>query len=286
MTPRFSPFLFASIVLVGLFGATPANADVLPVVSDATGPSTACWWCDDASSTVQSALYEGIAGRAASGALWAWPDAGVDDVSRVLRTPDLTPANGRSLATVFGSRHALVGTLHRDAAPGVPWLGLERAAWLLDATLVDVRTGAEVDVVQLRAVAFGDDAAEASAAAATLLLDRLEERIAPLSVDGSDDGVDVGEPVVVVMGSGAATAYIAFRGALREAHPGVVDVEEVWATEGQVALRVVLDEGTVFDDVADAVDRLQGQALEGVRIVDAQRRDDRVYVSVALPSVE
>lgn len=286
MTRRLSPYLFACIALVGLSAGSRASADVLPVVADATGSSTACWWCDDASAAVPSALYDAIAERAALGALWTWPDTGVDDVSRVLRVPELTPANGRSLATVFGTRHALVGTLRRDPAPGVPWLGLERSAWILDATLVDVRTGAEVDAVQIRAVAFGVDPAEANAAAATLLVDRLEEHIAPLSVDGTDDGVDVGEPVVVVLGSGGAAAYIAFRGALRDAHPGVVDVEEVWATEGQVALRLALDEGTTFDDVAAAIERLAGQPLEGVRIADAQRRDDRVYVSLALPSVE
>lgn len=286
MTSRLSPHLFALVALVGLTVGTVARADVLPVIADTTGQAVACWWCDDASATAPSALYDGIAQRAELGALWAWPDAGVDDVSRVLRTPDLTPANGRSLATVFETRHVLVGTLQRDAAPGVPWLGLERAAWLLDATLIDVRTGAEVDAVQIRAVAFGDDADEASAAATVLLLDRLEEHIAPLSVDASDDGVDVGEPVIVVLGNGTATTYIAFRGALRDAHPGVIDVEEVWATEGQVALRVALDEGTAFEQLAAAIEQLVGQPLAGVRIVDAQRRDDRVYVSLALPDLE
>lgn len=275
------------LVAVAIITASAASmADVLPVVADATGDTVACWWCDDASAHAASDLYLALQTRADASPIWAWPEADGADVSRVLRTPDLTPANARSLATLFGARHALVGTLRQDAAPGVPWLGLERVAWQLDAVLVDVRTGSEVDAISLRAVAFGESARGARAAAAELLLDRVEEHIVPLSADASDDGVALEQPVIVVPGTGTAAAYVAFRGALRGVHPGVIDVEEVWATEGQVALQLALDEGTDFAAVEAAIEGLIGAPLEGVVILDVERRDDRWFVSLATPNVE
>jgi hypothetical protein len=96
-------------------------------------------------------------------------------------------------------------------------------------------------------------------------------------------GVLSTEPVVVVRSRPGAGPFIAVRGALRDAHPGVVDVSETWATEGNVALSLILDEGVDFETVARSIGRLEGVVVEGTRVIAVSRTDYGIEID-AVPA--
>ena len=84
-------------------------------------------------------------------------------------------------------------------------------------------------------------------------------------------------------GRPGAGPFIAVRGALRDVHPGVVDVSETWATEGNIALSLVLDEGVDFDTVARSIGRLEGVVVEGTRVVAVSTTDYGIEID-AVPA--
>jgi hypothetical protein len=102
--------------------------------------------------------------------------------------------------------------------------------------------------------------------------------------DGTSHSASPGD--IVVHSPDGALPYVALRGAIRDVHPSVVDLSEVWATEGLVALRVVLDEGGTFDEVARSVARLEGAVMEGARVTRAVMQGGALRVDVeGVPNV-
>lgn len=264
---RPSSGLLAGRVLVAaaLFGivaadSAAASASVLPVVVDPASESGG-WWVDDparAAGPFDEALFELAEG---GDSRWLSPRSARSDVriSRIYRTRDMTPNNAIALGSLFGVTHVLAGTV-TYANSDVPWLGLRSTTVTLDATLLDVASGAAVSVVRLTRTAH---AASGSEAAAAEELARAAAELGTVSARSRDAAGGPTEGVVTVHSHVGAAPFVSLRAALREAHPGVVDVVECWATEGAVALRLELDEGTTFSDITPGIGRLEGVTLDG-----------------------
>lgn len=255
-------------LLALVLSSLPAAATILPLLDEGEVGAVEAWWVGDRpgpTGPVTSALERHAPNGAAR---WMAPSGvgrALESVSRVLRSPELTPTNGARLAELLGAARALVGSVRQEAAPDVPWLGLHRTSLVLDAVLVDARTGAEIRRIALRAVAFGEGQ-EAADAAAAVLLARFVDQAASDVASPSSARLPLidSSPVIVIRSDGSAAPYVAMRAALREVHPGVVDLVEVWATGGHVAMAVSLDEGTSWESFRSSVLQLRTAALPDV----------------------
>jgi hypothetical protein len=275
--------LAAASVLV----AGAARADVLPVLVDRTDDVPLAWWAGDGaeglspvmeSLLAESGVFHDIdRGRAA-----------LRGVSRILRAPEITLANAATLAEVLGASRVLHGEIVRENVPDVPWLGLRRASFAASVTLADAGTGSVIRSFSTRGVAFGETDDQADAAAARMLARFLAQGVADQRGAGGSVEVplDAAQPVVLVVSDGTALPFIALRGALRDVHPGVVDVREVWATDGLVALSIACDETVAWDDVARAVTRLAGASMDGLEVRSVQPGPaPHLLVRIATPLV-
>lgn len=270
--PSASRGLRVVLHLLGLVAlvtfASAGDAQVLPIIVDRTGESDVAWWTNvDAhpAGALDAALFslaEGDSGWLSPGA--TRPNG---EVSSLLRRVDVTPTNARALGGLYGANSVLVGAVLREEASDVPWLGLERGALVLDAVWLDVRSGAQRGQLQLRAVAFGRDARAAEEAAVSLLVEQVAATVRGLTPRGTVDGLARDAVLQVVVRSvGTALPFVAFRGALRESSSHIVEVSELWATEGQVALTVALDESASPAAVAESILRMQGRVFGEARV--------------------
>lgn len=277
-------FLASSFAALAVAVAPEGDACVLPVFVDATGETPSGWWTSDPSGSgdLERSLVEASS---------AWCAATGDSdslgrVSAVLRALDLTPNNAVQLGAFVGADRVAVGTVTRVAAPDVAWLGLHRTVFVLTGRVLDAGSGNEVRTLELRAVAFGQSAAEADRAAFELLGTFAAQTVDDVATLAAGHWPSTpGDPVLVVTGGPSAAPYVAARTALRDASPGVVDLVEAWATEGAIGVHVALDEEATFSAYATAVRRLEGATLAGV-VIDAVEMLDTgdVLVEVAPPS--
>ncbi len=258
--------------------ALPAASEVLPMIVDQAG---GCWWESEASDpagALDEALFERA--RRPGSSLISPRAVGPDGtVSRVFRRPDITENNARSFAGLYGARTVVVGRVERAGPFENAWLGRRRVALVLTAVALDVGSGAVVRELQLSSVAFADEDAAAVAEAALLLARYLDEAMQGAAPAGFA-GVPDGERLVIVYSSGTALPFVALRGALRDVHPGVVDVAERWATEGAVALELALDETVSFEEVAAAVVSLAGTTVGDALVADVTADGGWVHVTV------
>ena len=273
---RLGTAISAAVLLAWLGAAPEATARTLPVVVDASDGADRAWWAEReaiAPGPFDAALWRNVRDDAA----WIAPDRSVPStpVSRVFARADISDANARALAGLYGATHALVGRVEVASASPVEWLRLPRVALRARLRVVDVATGAVVTEVELRRTGFSADGVAAAAAAlgrgaSTLAVRAAATRVAPSVADGAHQ-------VVVACHDGAAP-YVAFKAALREASGGVIDVSEAWATEGRVGLAVALDEDVRFDDLVSSLLRMPAQRFDGFRAVSVQREDNYVLV--------
>lgn len=201
-------FRLVSFLLL-LLTSIPAAASILPLLDERELGVSDVWWVGDRpgpTGPVTGALEQ----RSMSGtSSWIAPSGvgrALESVSRVLRSPDLTATNGARLADLLGAARALVGTVRRETAPDVPWLGLRRSSLILDGVLLDARTGAEIRRITLRAVAFGEGQTAADAAAAVLLARFVDQAASDVASPMSASlPLDEAAPVSVIRedGSGA-----------------------------------------------------------------------------------
>ncbi|MCB9521221.1 MAG: hypothetical protein H6698_01395 [Myxococcales bacterium] len=264
-------------LLVLIAFATPARADaqVLPVVVDATGTTEVAWWVggDEPRAEFVAALV-GAAGSALLDPTTARPTT---EVSRVLRRADITDSNARSLAGLYGASEVLCGRVERSTAGSIAWIGVDRFTVHAALRLVDVASGAVLWELDDERVGFGNDGAHRAAVAmAHAVAARLSRAGA-----GGPVGVDSDVPVVVVESPSGAQPYIAFRGALADEVVGIVEVTEVWASEGRVAFALLLDEGVARDDVSTALQRFRQSPPSGFRVVGWHDDADVLRVRLA-----
>lgn len=263
-------FAFSSAAIPG------AYAQVLPLVVDATQPDgDAAWW-----TRVDSPL----AGPCVSPLLDLEPalDPRVTEpataVSRVLQRTELSADNARALAALYPAPTLLLGRMDVIAASRVAWGGRQRAVVSLDAVWIDTQSGATILDISLQAAGFGDapeDAVRAACAAVARSADfTLRTSVStPATVPVAD---------VVVRIDGPADAYVRFRTALREAVGG--EVQETWATEGAVGLRVVSDMTTTRDSLLATI-RALGPLPSG-QILRVADEEGSVWVDLAAETGE
>lgn len=269
---------------LGLLLPASAGAQILPMVVDNTGAESAFWWESDASEPAGEFDAHLLA---AAGPRWISPreQAPSGAVSTIFRRADITLNNALSFAGLYGASHLLIGDVSVAGVSEQPWLGLARTELVLRAYVVEVGSGAVIDELVVRRVAFGTANVGPAAIAVAEQGRRAAEVLAraPGQVGVPEDG-----DVVVVRSHLGARPFIAVRGALRDAHPGVVDVAEAWATEGAVALMLELDEGVAFADVASSIVQLAGTTVEGVDIVEVARVEFglEVYARHGSPAIE
>lgn len=279
--------IFALIVAsFSVIVPTAASAQILPIIVDETGDAPGFWWADEAhapAGALDAALFERAERR---GSDWLSPRAArtTGAVSRLFRVADISDNNALQLARLFGARTLVFGNLEQVGQPSIPWLGLQRAAWRLNAVAIDVASGANLGRVEIYRVAHGVD--DATGQLAERVADALDAQVQRVSGAARGDGAVVEEEVVVIHSPDGAQPYSAFRGALREVHPGVIDVMEAWATEGWVAVRLSVDEGVTFSDIASAIAQLSGTDLGLARVVDVSVEPTMVYVDVRAGSVD
>ena len=275
----FSIFVTLSLA-TSLVSHSDAAASTLPIVVDNTGEATAYWW-ETAAGTPAGAFDERLFDSA--GAEWIAPSETTPSgsISSIFRRPDITLNNALSMARLYGATHVLIGDIAFDGDAEQPWLGLERWEVVFRGVVVEVRSGSVVDELEIRRVSFEP---EGGVEASRSVADQARRATEALVQSPSEVGLSGIEPVVVIRSHDGAGAFIAVRGALRDVHPGVVDVAEVWATEGQIALSLVLDEGVTFDDVSRSVDALSGVVVEGTLVERVTRTDLGVEI-VAGPAL-
>ena len=290
MNPMCTTRLLAVAAMLLALGQT-AGAQTLPLVVDASADaeSPAFWWADEA--VVPSGAFdEALFARAEAGTIAMVSPAAADPsgaISRLFRRADIPINNARSLAGLYGCTQVLMGQVTEQGGESVAWLGLERAVLVAELQLYDVDNGTLITDTSLSASAVAATSEDALRVAAERLIEDLAARMAAVRPVQSAIGDPTGAPVVVVAGAGTALPYVSFRAALREAHPGVIEVQEAWAAEGVVALAVSLDEGVVFDDVAAAVSSWSGTTIDDLRVEDVVTNESGILVIVdsALPGV-
>jgi len=265
------------VVAMAILSAAPraAWADTLALVTSWNlDGSKSSWWVGDAASPADEAMREG---SAPVGGRWRNPE-GVQlaaPVSKVFLRHDLSVNNGRALAGVYGATHALVGHVQWEVAEGVSFVGLQAVRARLDGTWVVAADQSTVGSYQVSVTGFGQTLEEASRQAGSLL--ELEVRRAqPAVQSATPPSLDVGEDEMVVEVKGPASAYVAFLRRLRELDKGIIDLGEVWATEGAVCLHLELDEETPDLRITRALEGLVNTAHEGFTLSGLKRSGNRV----------
>lgn len=264
----------------GVFAvAGVASAAILPIVVDNTSAEPSYWWSSDASQPAgafDEFLFDG------QGAHWVSPreTSPQGAVSSIFRRPDITLNNALSLAGLYGATHILIGDVAREGAEEQAWLGLPRAEVVFRGFLIEVSSGAVLDEFEVRRVSHDPDGTDLATRATVVQAQRAAEAAVQ---SPTEVGLLATQPVVIIRSRPGAAPFIAVRGALRDVHPGVVDVSESWATEGNIALSLILDEGVDFETVARSVSRLQGVVVEGTLVVAVSRTEYGIEID-AVPA--
>ena len=258
-----------------------AHADTLAVVAwDDGGDAMSGWWSDDEAALTPTPLDLALLARSPAG---GWIDVREvvpnDSVSRVLRVVPLTPRNAVALGALYDADTVVVGEAWVASIDAVPWLGLERVGVGVDVEVIDVASGARRGRVETVGLGVASTHDEALVDACAMAVSRIETVVGAVSSGGISEVGSAGV-TVVVRSTPTALPYVAFRGALREVHPGVLDIREVFATEGSVAVAVDLDEGVDASQVADAVEAMGGGTFGDARVVTVQREGDRLDVTL------
>ena len=284
MRLHLSILVVAAVFSASFVGGAAAEASILPMIVDNTGDDTEYWW-STGSGAPAGAFDERIFGTSGPGWIAPSETTPTGAISTIFRRPDITLNNALSLARLYGASHVLIGDIALEGDDEQPWLGLPRAEVVFRGVVVEVRSGSVVDDLEIRRVSFQPGG---SAEAARSVADQARRATDALVQSPGEVGVSDAGPVVVIRSHDGASPFIAVRGALRDVHPGVVDVGEVWATEGQIALALVLDEGVVFEDVARSIDRLSGVAVQGtlVRQVVRTGRGIEIDASLVVPEMD
>lgn len=265
------PVLALAVVLC-LSRAGSASGQVVPILVDETDGGAA-WWVDDASEpgACLAAVIESAG--------WADPASVQPDapISRVYRRADITSANARQLAGLYGADAVVHGSVSATASEPVSWVGRVRAVVTIDAQWMSVQ-GSAVRDVRVVGIGVGETAEEAQAAACA----RAAER-AGLALRATGTGGDVwsaalaADAQLVVRSDGRAIAFVGVRRALREALGDAADLREVWATEGAVGLSVA---DVPASAVRDAAVSLSGRAVDGGFVDDVDEEEGVLVLRV------
>ncbi|MFT4703025.1 MAG: hypothetical protein ACI81R_000713 [Bradymonadia bacterium] len=273
----FAIFLAASTLCL----VAEVRASTLPVISDATADAAepSAWWV--AAGAPPGRCLEAIV---AASNTWIDPTAAIPvaQVSQLLRRSDITQTNAVSLGGLYNADAVATGTLSRVGDHDVAWTGARRAAVDVTILTINLRSGVS-EAWTGRRVAFAATDEEALNLACRQLGEAISS--APTSSTTSvalpQDGL-----VEVHSRSGTAFPFVALVTALREIHPAVIDVREVWAAEGTISLGLTLDEGASWAEVSARIIALDGRALEGVRVLSAGADGGRTMIRIDAPPSE
>lgn len=272
-----SAALLPALLLMGL--AWPSHAGTLPLVVDRSGSEAPrAWWVDGAQGDLDGHLFA-VLGR--EGGCAATARGGRDGLSRVLRRPDLTATNARAVGSVFGCARVLTGQLEVvDSGLSAPWLGLHRVVLGFSARLVDVERGSVLHQFERRAVGVAVTPAEARARAVAHMERELGRVLSGLEVRAARLEALDDDPAVVFLSGGTADGYVALAGMLSDGLGGVRSVEERWASEGRLSVRVQFSESGSLETLTAALTRLEGATVEGAVVERVQRTGASVFVLV------
>ena len=288
-----SAFTCAMVLLFGLCGAgrQELSAGTLPLVVDETipGQELVAWWTEPGGApagALDPFLFE-WAGQQGDGRCRPDRNPGELNLSRVLRQASISVNNARSMASVLGCSRVLMGRLEPvDGLVAVPWLGLHRVGLRLRARLVDVDRGSVVYQFERQVVAMAVEPQGARERALELLSRDLVRTLEDLHVEQARF-TEVLEPgMVVVLSGGDAEGYVTLLSRLAEGFGGANAVQEVWATEGRLGVRVRRSADVTVDDFLSALETMDGEPLGRSRIERVQRDGDTVFVVVGRSGAE
>lgn len=228
--------------LLVMLWASQAEAQILALVVDRSGASPSFWW--SASGAPQLTAFDEVL-RTAMGE-HAVDVAGTQSrsVSRVYRTADLSDASARNLGGLYGAAQVLWGGLELTTQGETP-LGFI-AELELSYRLIAIDT--EIVHLEARHRSLGEGASLEAALsdARRRLAQGLATQLAPWTRGrghGPTGAPVASAPTLVVRGLVSADPLVALMGELRAWSDVVADIQEVWASEGELALEVTLRAG-------------------------------------------
>lgn len=249
-----------------------ASAQVLPLLVDGTD-ADAFWWAgEDAGACVETLLDSAPRVQSLRDARRG------PAISRIYQRPDITPANAANLASLHGVDSVVLGRVVRRGDIRAAWTGLERAEVALEVAWIEGTSGALRAEEYRVEVAHDADAARALERACSALGRELNALLAAGPRAPSAEETVWPAADVVVHTDGRAAPYVGFRGALRDAHPGIVDVAERWSSEGRIGVVLLLDEGYRRAEALTRVADLSGLDLGSGRVDRAEAVGDAVHV--------
>lgn len=275
--------LLAGLATVVLAVSGTAFAGTLPVVLDASTENPLAWWAGE--NGADGLWQQALSAAASSDRRWLDPAEATptQEPAGLLLRADTTPANALALARLYGADAVLFGQFVVVQQSAVPWLGLERCEVGLTGELISVASGLHRATPALTASAYRPESSAACQAATELLVQVVADYLPgegerPIGVPS--EGLEV-----VVRSPDSALPFVGFRTALRSAHPAIHDVVEHWASEGRIALRLVLSADASQADVASAIESLPSRNAD--YSIDSMEREGQSFrFTLRAPSLE
>jgi hypothetical protein len=270
-----------AIALLTLVIPGIVNAQTLPLLRDLTVSPEATWWVDDHVPT--DGVDEAITGM--NDTRWISPDRATtsNTISRLLRRPDITPSNAVALAELFGASSVLIGVVYESERGELPLLGLSRCELGIQASLLSVETSATIASLEFATSAYAERADDACSEARSLLLAWVTEYL-PGSA-GSQFGIPSDAPTVQVASPDGAAPYVALRDHIRRSHPEVIDLVERWASEGNIAVELILTDETdalsTLEDISHTI-----RAATQIEVTGLALRENLLVLTIREATLE
>lgn len=225
---------------LGLLGASPLQAQTLPLVTVQDGPQAAAWWASGQGarlSPVERGLLQALQARRAP----VLDPSQVQDpprISRIYRSPALSPANAVNLAGLYQVDHVLTGVISVASGDGPPATGLVGAEARAAVSLRAVPSGTVLLEIELTRQAFDPEVDKARQRATELLSQDLADLVAgALESARAPVGVERPEPFLMVAGLWDRASLRQVEVAL-ERLGGVEQARLAWLAEGVAAFDI------------------------------------------------
>jgi hypothetical protein len=275
-------FLMAAACILAAPATAFADGGLLVVVAErvagAADESVDFWWNNEASpswTATDVALREAMR---AEGAGFAEPRS-LSELSRIYRVPELSDASAAAMASVFGHRRVLVGTVVYEPASLSP-VGL--TGWRATVALRLLERSAEGTAIRQevsfeRAIwgrepedALADLRGDVARQVARSVAGGLQRKVGPVGVDS--------EELLIALRSAKTRAYVDAVIDRLETFAGVSDVTFRWAAEGQIVLEVNPGELDPESSVRQYASLLMAEEFDGFRLASGEPTAPSVVV--------
>lgn len=256
--------------------ATPAAADMLPMVVDYTHGETPTFWWSGPNPEPQGALDRAVFTQDARGVVR--PDAQEGfSISRVFQRADLSVVNAQQLARMTDASTFFLGEAHASTAD-VGWLDSTAAEVTIRGELYDTRSGSLLGSVEVvgRGVSSTRDGALtlASEAAAHDLRNfqpgRARSPDAPQTLE------------VVIHAHDGASTFDALQEHMEQTLSGHAHARTCRASEGEVAICVDADEPDA-DTLRTKLQQAFNRGVDGLEITDIKEDNRQLHVYARTP---